>query len=830
MHSIMASTKTEIIGPLNPEQRDTALHKGGIVAVVAGPGTGKTKSQVACAALKVLSGMEPQSIAMITFTNKAANEMQERLVKHIDEDAWRVFVGTFHQLAIKKILRPNIKADYLANKGYQPGFNIIDKSDSKTLIREAKQSLSESELNQLEFANVDEDFLQNVMTQQKAKGNDWKDVVSHISNINQVYEFISEHTPGNGLSDNTIKDAFAKNYQARLLLAVEWWSSYESLCIKNNAMDFDDLLVNASKLLSHHKEVAAKLGRMIQHLQVDEYQDTAPVQFDIVKTIIDNQNKKSATVVGDMRQAIYGFRGADSTSMKKFVDYFDAEIKSMNRNYRTAAASIDAINQFGETMAEQLTDGHLLPMSNDDEPAPQILHFKSDEEEAEHIVKEVSTLLKEGVEPNDIAIIYRAKAVNRPIKSLLENNRVQYDVVGDVDFYNTKEVKIGISVLRLFVNENDRFALHNIMSEMPIGITKATLAKKASQGQCSQMEALRSFAKSGGARSHKANALINELADISNFIPSLSEQELAFSKNLPINEYRHRLNYDPAFQDHIRKQNALFAKDTAPLFGERLKRFFTEHVLHSFNNDARKAAIKKHPEASEEEIENIVVEKLNERTERVVKLTEIFSKTIESGVDFKDAVDEIMLLADNTKNNKEGSIKLMTGHASKGLEFKHVFFAGAEQEMFFRDEPNDDTLAEEERNLYVITTRHKKRLTITHCDTRFVNGQFVHCQPLEMLLRFKGKVIENSLDKISPPNMSELDYDQTEALYENDSDIGHNAASLINKIKSKSRVNKTPQKAPHEAPQEQPKRIVTPSWIEDAVDDEAYDDSFIFKT
>lgn len=743
----MASSKTEIIGNLNPEQRKAALHKMGVSAFVAGPGTGKTTAQVACAALKVISGFEPKSIAMITFTNKAASEMQERLVKHIDEDAYRVFVGTFHQLAIKKILRPFIKCEFLANKGFEPGFNIIDKSDSKQLINEAMSSLNESQRNQFDFANVDIKFLQNVMSKYKSLGFDWFDAKNSLTNVSELESFLTDNMPGAGKSDKQIESAFEDNYNARTLLSINWWSLYERQCINNNAMDFDDLMVNAAKLLKAHPELANRLGKSIQHLQIDEYQDTAPVQFEIVKSIIDCQKNKSAIAVGDMRQAIYGFRGADSTSMRKFVDYFNADVHSMNRNYRTAPSSIEAINQFGETMADQLTDGHLIAMSEADSPPPELKHFKTDKEESAFIAQQVKTLLDQGEKPDDIAIIYRAKALARDISAALDSERVQYDIVGDTVFYETKEVKIGIAVLRLFVNENDRFALHTLMTNFPIGISKTRLTKEASNKKCSQMEYLKTLAKTNSAMGKKISRLLNELTDIAHYIPALSDQELAASKNLSMEEFRHRMNFDRQFQELIKQQSAKFSIETAPLFAERIQHFFTNQILHSLNNETRKAIEKSNRNATEEQIEELLIEKLNQRAERVVKLTEIFTKTLETGVTFKDAVDEIMLLADNTKNNKDLSVKLMTGHASKGTEFNHVIFAGASQELFFReDEVDDDKIAEEERNLYVITTRHKKCLTMTHSDSRFLEGQYKHMKPLEMLVRFKGKIKNDSIE------------------------------------------------------------------------------------
>lgn len=339
------------------------------------------------------------------------------------------------------------------------------------------------------------------------------------------------------------------------------------------------------------------------------------------------------------------------------------------------------------------------------------------------------------------------------------------------------------------------------------------------------MQALKEFASNGSALAHKSKVLLDELDDISFYIPSYSDVELAAYNKLDIMEYRHRLNFDKSFQDTISHQVKQFAHDVAPMFAERIQKFFKEHVLHSFNNDTRKAVIKKYPDASEEEIENLIVEKLQERTDRVTKLTQIFSKTVEGGIPFKDAVDEIMLLADNTKNNKEASVKLMTGHAAKGLEFNKVFFVGAEQETFFRDEPNEVTMAEEERLLYVGVTRHRDQLIITHCDQRFVNGQFNHYTPLEFLPRFAGTVkSDDDYEKKTSSSINETQHasnSQTETPAKSVMP-GPDASDLISKIQKKGRSSKTSNAESHPV-KEKPKQEV-PAWVNDDSDSDDFDD------
>ena len=732
-------TIEQILAPLNKQQLKFATIESGVKVVVAGPGTGKTTAQIACASLKILKGMDPSSLALVTFTNKASEEMRDRLVASVGDDAYKAFVGTFHQFAIKQILRPYHKHDYFQSNGYPDGFSIIDKSDSQSLIREAKKGFSEAVQALLETAKVDEDLLKSTMSLNKAQGMNSHDFYSSI----QIDSGVKDKILSASNSTKLDEEYFRENREARKLLVWSWWEKYETLCVRSEAMDFDDLLVHANKLLENDQGICKRLAARFLHIQVDESQDTSPVQFSMFRKIVDMQKVKSLIPVGDMRQAIYGFRGADADSMNNIVDYYDAEVIPMSENYRTAAASITAINQFGQEMANQLTDGVLEAKSSANGPKPVIHHFQNDDQEAAYIVDNIQKKLASGVKPNEIAVIYRSKSVNKAVKSKLELNKLQYDVVGDVDFYSTKEVKIAMAVLRLLVNENDRFALHKIMDELPIGITKVNLNKKASEFQVSPMAYLKQFAKSGVARSQRASELLDELTAIWDYMPVLTDTELASWAGLDLNHFNHEKLINRNFAAKVEEQSDKFRQEVVPLFQQQISSFFTSKISGSLNDAARKAARKKHPEGSDEEIEVLVAEKMNERTERITKLMEIFGETLKTGVTFAEAVDELTLLADNTKNNKEGSVLLMTGHAAKGLEFQHVYFIGAEQETFFREEhPTESTIAEEERVAYVITTRHKEQLEMSYCDARFVNGKTNFYRPLDFLLRFKGTVEE----------------------------------------------------------------------------------------
>jgi DNA helicase-2/ATP-dependent DNA helicase PcrA len=728
-----------ILSKLNPGQLAVAKIENGVHVGVAGPGTGKTTAQNACAAMKIINGMEPSSIASITFTNKAAEEMRTRLVETIGDDGYRAFIGTFHQLALKKILRVNTRNDYFTKGKYPNGFSIVDASDSNVLLRNAYKACNEKLRCLMEVANVDEAAVKTMMSLEKGKGNNAEHFFQHISGAQYLVGQIANNEIGD--SEGEIKRFLQNNPESKNILIWLWWSKYEDQCNNNEVMDFDDILLHSLKLMEHDPSVAKRLATQFLHVQVDEYQDTNEIQFQILRMIIDQQVTKSLLLVGDMRQAIYGFRGADSESMSKAVNYYKAQIIPMDRNYRTTDMSMAVINQFGESMSNQLTDGKLRSMSGRVGSKPQIHAFETDTEEAEYIIKDVRSKLASGVPPNEIAVIYRGKAAAMTIKRTLETERIQFETVGDTDFYSMKEVKVTMALMRLLVNADDRFALYQLMDEIPIGITKANLGAKAAEANVTPMAHLKAFAVIPGVRGNKAKALLNGIDDISSYVPYLSAEELAYSVGISVHEYAHNCSTDPVFKNAHDKQIAKFVSEVTPMFSDRIMEFFDSSISESFHNKAEKAFIKKNVGATEDEIHDHVMKAVEKRRARVTKLSEILSKTLQDGATYQEAVDELLLLADNTKNNKVGSIFLMTGHASKGLEFDHTYFLGAEQESFFRQEnPEDSTIYEEERLFYVGITRHKESLLITRCNKRFINGETKYFEPLEMLTRLKGVV------------------------------------------------------------------------------------------
>jgi DNA helicase-2/ATP-dependent DNA helicase PcrA len=729
----------DILAKLNPGQLAVATIQHGVHVGVAGPGTGKTTAQNACAALRIINGLGPSSLASITFTNKAAEEMRTRLVETIGTDGYRAFVGTFHQLSLKKILRVNARNDYFIKGKYPNGFSIVDASDSKVLLRNAHKACSEKVRNLMEIAKVDEDTVKTEMGLQKGKGNNAEHFFNHIPGGQYLVGQIANNEIGD--SEGEISRFLQNNPESKNLLIWLWWSKYEDQCSNNEVMDFDDILLHSLKLMEFDPNVSKRLAAQFQHVQVDEYQDTNEIQFQILRNIIDQQRIKSLLIVGDMRQAIYGFRGADSESMNKAVNYYKAKIIPMDINYRTTDKSMEAINQFGETMSNQLTDGKLKSMSGRIGAKPQLHAFETDLEEAEYIIKDVREKFEAGVPPNEIAVIYRGKAAAMTLKRTLETERIQFETVGDTDFYSMKEVKVTMALMRLLVNVDDRFALYQLMDEIPIGITKANLGAKAAEAKITPMAFLKDFAGSGSARANKAKELLNGIEDISSYVPYLSDEELAYSVGISAQEYTHKCSTEPAFKIAHDEQIAKFVSEVTPMFSDRILEFFDSSISENFHKKAKQAFIKKNQGATEDEIHDHVIKVVEKRRERVTKLSDILSKTIQDGANYQEAVDELLLLADNTKNNKVGSIFLMTGHASKGLEFDHTYFLGAEQESFFRNEnPDDSTIYEEERLFYVGTTRHKESLHITRCNTRFVNGETKYFEPLEMLLRLKGVV------------------------------------------------------------------------------------------
>ena len=422
----------EILKGLNDKQYEAVVNTDGPVLVIAGAGSGKTKVLTHKIAYLIQEkNILPWNILAITFTNKAANEMKERIAGLVGETAKDIWMGTFHSICVR-ILRKHI--DQI---GYDSSFIIFDTSDQKSLI---KKCLKELQIDDKQFSE--------------------KIVQTEISNAkNDMLE------PG--------EYAFKVHGDFRRERIATVYELYQKKLKENNAIDFDDIINFTIKIFNERPEIANYYSSKFKYVLVDEYQDTNKSQFTLVKMLAEvNQN---ITVVGDNDQGIYSFRGADIANILNFEkDFKNTKIIKLEQNYRCTGNILKAANAIiknNETKYEKK-----LWTQNDEGALPRVYSADNEYDEASFIVEQISRLKREeNYKYSDFAILYRMNTQSRAIEDILRREAIPYKMVGGLKFYERKEIKDIISYLRLAQNPSDNLSLIRIINEPKRGIGKTSL-------------------------------------------------------------------------------------------------------------------------------------------------------------------------------------------------------------------------------------------------------------------------------------------------------------------------------------------------------------------
>lgn len=420
------------LSKLNDRQKEAVLHDKGPLLVVAGAGSGKTRVLTTSIAYLIKEkNVNPVNILAITFTNKAANEMKERIADLLNEDVSYLWIGTFHSICAR-ILRINI--DKL---GYNNNFTIYDTNDQKTLVKEILKDL------------------------------DYKDDISPKETLNIISSCKNKSiSPDQFIKLNTFYTKQEQYYNI--------YKEYEKRKFEYNSLDFDDLILKTLDLFEQSEETLKYYRSKFEYVYVDEYQDTNKSQYELIKYIGKYHN--NITVVGDADQSIYSFRGADINNILDFEkDFEDSKTIKLEQNYRSTPNILKAANKLIENNDER-KDKNLW--TSKDEGA-QVLYKKSavETEEARFVIDEINLLLNEGYNLKDIAILYRTNAQSRIFEEFLMKNLLDYRVVGGLKFYDRKEIKDLVAYLKVLVNPKDDISLKRIINEPKKGIGAKTLEK-----------------------------------------------------------------------------------------------------------------------------------------------------------------------------------------------------------------------------------------------------------------------------------------------------------------------------------------------------------------
>jgi DNA helicase-2/ATP-dependent DNA helicase PcrA len=645
---------------LNEQQREAVLHIDGPIMIVAGAGSGKTKVLTTRVAHLMASGVDAFNILALTFTNKAAKEMKER-VEHIlgDGEARNLYIGTFHSV-FARILR--FEADKI---GYPRNFTIYDTDDAKSVVRTVVNELN------LDDKHYKPNIVYNRISAAKNA------LVGPVEYRND-YAIQQEDMRANRPAIAQIYDAYAKR------------------CFKNGAMDFDDLLLKFYELLKSIPEVLSRYQRKFRYILIDEYQDTNPAQYEIIKLL--GAMHENVCVVGDDAQSIYSFRGATIQNILQFrKDYDEVKMVKLEQNYRSTKNILHVANEVIKNNKGQIEK--ILFTENKEGEKIKLVRTMTDNDEGKFVADSIQEQkLRNHYSNKDFAILYRTNAQSRAFEEALRRMGIAYTIYGGISFYQRKEIKDLVAYLRIIVNPKDEEALKRIINYPARGIGKTTIDKlilEANTADISMWDVLER-ASEFGFRAGTFTALQDFVTMIKSFASMLTKKNA----------------YEVAF--HVGKQTNLVKE----LFNDKS----TEGIQRYENIQELLNSIKEWTESPDNEEGELVDKSLASYLQQITLLTD---------------ADE--------KDPDADTVKLMTIHAAKGLEFSCVFAAGLEEMLF----PNAlaintrEELEEERRLFYVVITRAKQRLWVTYANTRYRFGQLVQNDPS----RFIEEIPEQYLDR-----------------------------------------------------------------------------------
>mgnify|MGYP004663574939 CR=1 FL=1 len=615
---------------LNDIQQQACEYVDGPLLILAGAGSGKTRVIThRVAYLMNHEGVNPLNILAITFTNKAAKEMRERVDVIAPDGADRVWVSTFHSLCVRILRR------YADKIGYGKNFDIYDSDDQKSTV---KSILKDFQIDPKRYPE--------------------KMFLSEISKAKEKYQ-----SP----------DEFAKKSVADYAATkvAEIYMEYQGRLRKNNAMDFDDLIYKTVELFEHNPDVLDTYQNRFRYIMVDEYQDTNHIQFLLVKMLA--RKYRNLCVVGDDDQSIYKFRGANITNILNFEkEYSDAKVIKLEQNYRSCGnilAAANAVIQHNEGRKDKA-------LWTDKEAGEKISFEQCDTEYAEGdmVASRIKTLVRQGVDYRDIAILYRTNAQSRVLGEKMVYANIPYRVYGGTNFYARKEIKDVLAYLKVINNATDNLYFRRVVNVPKRGIGEASLSK------------VESFADAYGLSMMDAAARADE-------IPGMAAKTSG-----KIKQFAELIQ---SFRDMLQD-------------GESLDLVY-DKILEDTGYESE-----------------LIAERTEESMTRLENIDELRNKVVEFAETNEDAglsefLEEIALVSDlDSMSEDDSQVKLMTLHSAKGLEFPYVFICGMEDRVFpsgmalNSDDP--DALEEERRLCYVGITRAMKKLYMSAARERMMHG------------------------------------------------------------------------------------------------------------
>lgn len=628
---------------LNEKQKEVVLQKDGPLLVLAGAGSGKTKTITHRIFHLISEGVSPRQILAITFTNKAAKEMRERVISLLESSPLAKlsisgnetpFVSTFHSLGVR-IIKENSR-----ELGISRYFTIFDKSDS---LKAIKDIIKELDLDPKQYEP------------------------------SKILGIISREKGDLGTAESYLEKAGQFRPYSINKMVSNVWPLYEKKLEQEKSLDFDDLLLKTYRLLRKNKEILDYYQNLWQYIHIDEYQDTNKSQYEIVKLLA--SKNRNLCAVGDIDQNIYGWRGADIQNILNFEkDYPETKAVILEENYRSTQTILAVANGIIEKNTMRRKKNLFTKNQEGDKVA--LFEAHNENEEARFVAEKVKSLIAEGVAPKEIAVLYRANFQSRVIEEAFLTLNLPYQLLG-VKFFERKEVKDTLSYLRAALNRDSLSDIKRIINFPARGIGKVTIAKIFSGQENTLSQTVKD----------KLFKFYNLLDRVKESVPNKKPSEII---------------------KFIIKESGI------------------EDELKNGGDDDK------------------------ERLENTMELATMAKKYdyLPYGEGVEKLIEESALSTDQDSLEKEsGAVKMMTVHASKGLEFDYIFITGLEEDLFPHQKIGMERVSveqsEEERRLfYVALTRAKKKLFLSYAQSRTIFGSTQINSPSQFLSDIEPEFIE----------------------------------------------------------------------------------------
>ena len=644
----------DFLSGLNEQQRIAVTTTEGPLLILAGAGSGKTRVIVHRIAYIIAErGIAPYHILAVTFTNKAAGEMRERVERLLSDERLpsAPLISTFHSLCVR-ILRRDIEK---LEEGHTRSFTIYDQDDSTRIVKAAIKDLG------LDSDRLGARQVQSAISHAKNSGTDADSYAARV-------EYGDEK-----------RAAIARVYRL-----------YEERLVNNNALDFDDLLIKAVRLLRKNKEVRDQYNDKFRYILVDEYQDTNSLQFALIRFLTERQ--QNICVVGDESQSIYRWRGADISNILNFEQHYpDAKVIKLEQNYRSTQNILDTADHVIKRNTER-KDKRLWTAN----PAGERIRYYQAldaEGEARFVASKVEEHRR--AEPTlRAAVLYRTNAQSRVFEEAMRRAGIGYNIVGGFSFYERAEVRDIISYLKLAMNPHDSIALMRVINTPPRGLGKQTLdelSRRAKDYGVSLWETLAIVTDPTQTTSGFAARASSSLKNFQRIITNL----VSVAQREPASEVVKAAILDSGYADALKSENT---------------------------------------EEAEGRLENL---------QELVNAAVDYDK--EEGGGLRDFIDAAALVSDTDQYKRDAPVTLMTVHSAKGLEFPLVFMVGLEDGLFPHSRSaSDQAEMEEERRLcYVAITRAERFLYVTHAMKRRVYGEELASEPSQFLNEMPFDLMED---------------------------------------------------------------------------------------